>query len=516
MERKIVEGLQCGKGVNQISRELKVGKRRVILTRAKACEAGYLDGRNKLPPYPENIFLEEDDKRAYKSSVHWITLNAHKEWIKERLLSGWHAVTVFEELPIEVQVPRSSFYRFLTRHRLQEKGRSLRRVIPEIVHLPGEALLIDWGFLWYVEEEGKRIKLWAFVGVLGYSRHLVVRLMTKCAQEYTLKALEEMYQELQGVPHRTTSDNPKVFSLKASKYEPLIHPVYERFANHYGTIIECLPPKDPQKKGKVERPIPYVRRLLEGYRGDKNNVGEIQEYLNKKLVLANERKHGTTGERPIDRFLKEEQCALKPLPALAYDVEQYHETTVRIDGHVRFSGKYYSVAEEYIRKTVTILGNSRQVSIYHEGTLIEVHERLTERGRSKSTKQHHLKPWERIRDNEEGLRAIAAKIGPSVEVVVHEILKKGDGYVDLRKIWGILSLNKKFSNSDIDAACTHALSCNCISYRDICFFLEATKEELQAQEHFQSLPRSKFQHSMSEYSQQLLHLKTTKGDTYEH
>jgi len=119
------------------------------------------------------------------------------------LLGGWHAVTVYEELP--VKVARSSFYRFLTRHKLNDRGRAFRRVVPEIVHLPGEALLIDWGYLWMVEESGKRVKLWAFIGILGYSRYLVVRLMTGCDAARTLSELGGMYQELGGVPLRTTS-----------------------------------------------------------------------------------------------------------------------------------------------------------------------------------------------------------------------------------------------------------------------------------------------------------------------
>ena len=52
-ERKIVERLRLGAGVNEICRELKVGKRRVKTTRERAIEAGYLNGTRELPPYPE-------------------------------------------------------------------------------------------------------------------------------------------------------------------------------------------------------------------------------------------------------------------------------------------------------------------------------------------------------------------------------------------------------------------------------------------------------------------------------
>jgi len=189
MERKIVQGLIAGRGVNELARELGVGKRRVIYVRAKADEAGYPNGRVELPPYPEALFADEPDGRSNRGSAVWSELELHRDWICERLKAGWHAVTVFEELPIKV--PRSNFYRFLERHQLSEVGREVRRVVPEIIHEPGEALLVDWGYLWTVEHQGKRKKLWVFAGVLfvgvlfagvlGYSRYLVARVMISYA-----------------------------------------------------------------------------------------------------------------------------------------------------------------------------------------------------------------------------------------------------------------------------------------------------------------------------------------------
>jgi hypothetical protein len=514
MDRKIVQQLMLGSGLNRIVRELCVSKHRVLRVRAQADECGYLDGSRELPPYPEALFPEVVDGRTERTSAVWRELGNYLPWIRERLEAGWHAVTVFEELPC--RVPRSNFYRFLQRHRLNDIGKSLRRVVPEIVHEPGEALLVDWGYLWTIEEDGKKRKLWVFLGVLGYSRYLVARAMTSCDLEETLWQLSSMYEELGGVPSRTTSDNPKVFALKADRYEPVLNPAFERFAAHYGTLIECLPPRDPEKKGKVERPMPYIRRLLEPYPGDRNDAAAIQAYLTAKLVIANARKHGTTHERPCERFRNEEQPALKPLPVLPFEREEYHEGTVRLDGHVRFQGKYYSVDERYIRKSVTVIGNSRQVLIYQAGTLIETHERLVDRSRSKATKRHHLKPWERVCDNPEGLKGLAAKIGEYALIVVEEILRKGDGFIDFRRIWGILSLDKKYSSEEINAACKHALFNEDFSYRAILRLIEETREERSPDAVPAPLPRGKFQRDLSEYTQLLFHFNNNKGDIYEH
>jgi len=58
---------------------------------------------------------------------------------------GWHAITVFEELP--VKAARSSFYRFLEHHELEPRRHWQFHAIPEIIRKPGEALLVDWGKL---------------------------------------------------------------------------------------------------------------------------------------------------------------------------------------------------------------------------------------------------------------------------------------------------------------------------------------------------------------------------------
>jgi hypothetical protein len=183
---------------------------------------------------------------------------------------------------------------------------------------------------------------------------------------------------------------------------------------------------------------------------------------------------------------------------------------------VRFDGKYYSVSETYIHKPVTVIGNSKQISIFYAGKLIEVHEKLLDRLRSKSTKPHHLKPWEQACSNPDGLRGEALKIGPYVERVVHIVLKNGNGFIDFRRIWGILSLNKKYSNHEIDTACEEALAYDETSSKAIERFIIRSREELAILEPSltESAPAGKFQRDLTEYSQMLLNLKP--GGTYEH
>jgi transposase len=112
-----------------------------------------------------------------------------------------------------------------------------------------------------------------------------------------------MFNEAGGVPKKLTSDNPKCFSTEASKFEPILNPGFERFCSHYGVIAEMLPPADPEKKGKVERSVSYIRRLYEAY-GEFVSIEDSQKYLDKKVAIANERKHGTTRLRLLMSFCR--------------------------------------------------------------------------------------------------------------------------------------------------------------------------------------------------------------------
>lgn len=252
MDRKIVERLRIGDGTNKIARELSISKKRVVEVRRLAAERGYLDSSAPLPAFPEVLFPEVVDGRSRRAAPTDEELEPCREWIQERLESGWYPITVWEELP--VSVPRSNFYRFSNRYKLRKKGERYR-TIPEIVSAPGESLQLDWGKLRSVEINGKRRTLWMLVGVLGYSRYMMVRLVWRSDVETTLYAIKSMFEELEGVPLKITTDNPKCLSILASYYEPLLNPVAEHFASHYSCIIECLPPRQPQLKGKVERQI---------------------------------------------------------------------------------------------------------------------------------------------------------------------------------------------------------------------------------------------------------------------
>jgi hypothetical protein len=486
LDRSILERLLLGRGVEKIAQECAVGKRRVREVREKAIAHGYLDLKGKgagptvapLPPHP--LFPDPVDGRSLRTSPQDEVLTERLEWIKDRLKAGWSPITVFEEIG-DPSVGRSSFYRFLSRHSLHDMGKHYRSptLITPIIHTPGEALILDWGKIRDVTDpaSGRRRVLWGFVGVLGHSRYLMVRLVWTNDVPTTLAAIESMLQELGGVPRRLTSDNPKCFALEADEYDPLLNPALSRFAAHYSFLMECLPPADPQKKGKVERMMPFVRRLFEAYPKEFVSLEHAQEHINRRVAIANERRHGTTCQKPIQAYLEREVATLKALPPLAYEREEVAYPTVRKDGHVRFANKYYALADEHIGKDVVVIATESQIAIYDRGRLLELYDRIIDPNTTHATKDHLSKPWQKIEEQNAGLLALASKIGPHAEEFVRATLSRGEGFVDTRIIWGFLSLDKTYSRDSINQAAGIALEMNQLSSRLVERLIKLTHEK---------------------------------------
>ena len=523
MDRKILEKLGEGIGVKSICRHFKVGKDRVRTVRAKGIEFEYLNsngngfGPVKIPAVPENVFQDFVDGRNLKTSAADKILLDKKDWIIDRLTASWSPITIFEELK-NVEVSRSSFYRFILRHDLERINKKSIKVSGPIIHVPGEALILDWGKIKDVIDKttGETRALWAFIGVMGFSRYMMIRLVWTNSVEVTMDAIEGMLREIGGVPRKLTSDNPKCFAIKADKFDPILNPSFERLANHYGFRVECLPPRDPKKKGKVERMVPYARRLFEAFNCDHFQLENAQEYINKKCILANERRHGTTDLKPVEVFLTEEVGQLKSLPELGYEKEEIAYPIVRKDGFVRFANKYYAVSDGHIDKEGVVLGSKSRVSIYINGVLVETYDRIKDKHQTHAIQDHLRKPWQRIEENNKGYINQARRIGPHCEALIKTLILRGDGFVYTRILWGVLSLEKKNYPIDlIDQACGDAYDLGNFSSRYIekiiieTLKLKHLKEKLESHK---PMP-TKYTGQGNEYSRHIENLVSKKTDT---
>jgi hypothetical protein len=91
-----------------------------------------------------------------------------------------------------------------------------------------------------------------------------------------------------------------------------------RFAAHWGFRIRACRPYRAKTKGKVERPIGYVRQSFFYARAFLNDVDLNAQALFWLGHTANVRRHRTTGEGPRLRFERDERMLLKTLAPRPY------------------------------------------------------------------------------------------------------------------------------------------------------------------------------------------------------
>ena len=126
------------------------------------------------------------------------------------------------------------------------------------------------------------------------------------------------------MPTTIVPDNLKSAVIRAAfgvDQEPALNRSYRELARYYGFRIDPTPPRSPEKKGRVESAVRYVKTSFLATFG-RCESAEDREHDAPKLAAAlarwvdetaNQRIHGTTGKRPAEAF-EHERSALLPLP----------------------------------------------------------------------------------------------------------------------------------------------------------------------------------------------------------
>ena len=156
----------------------------------------------------------------------------------------------------------------------------------------------------------------------------------------------------------------------------MVQPSFADFADHWGFEACACPPYWPRAKGKVERAVGYIKTsFLEGR--SFTDLDDLNAQLRFWLAtVANVRRHGTTGERPVDR-LAEDQAAMLGL-VTPYPKVEVEKRLADWDSRISFRGVRYSVDPRILgaRRGTPVevhLGADERLRIHHEGQLVGEH-----------------------------------------------------------------------------------------------------------------------------------------------
>ena len=267
------------------------------------------------------IETEQLDRDVSNESVHYgprasvpTKLDAYKGIIVSRLADypELTAMRLFEE------IKASGYAGCYTQ--VKEYVRKVRPRAPEepVVRFEtppahqGQVDFADFRLPW-----GKR---YAFLVVLGYSRVLWLQFFTRQTMPHVFEGLEAAFSFFGGVPHELLFDQMKAVITKderAAGGRVTENAEFLRFAHHWDFRVRACRPYRAKTKGKVERPVSYVRSSFfygRTFTSDEDLNHQARHWLDH---VANVRTHGTLKERPVDRF-EQERDLLRPLASRPY------------------------------------------------------------------------------------------------------------------------------------------------------------------------------------------------------
>jgi len=240
----------------------------------------------------------------------------------------------------------------------------------------GQQLQVDFGEK-KVSVAGQLVKVYLLVAVLSFSRRLFVRAFLAERGDDWREGIAAAFVHFGGVPLEVLVDNARPLVLEHDTRAGTVrfHPAFVEFCRDWDVTAKACRPYRARTKGKTESGVKYVKRnALAGRQFD--TFAQLESHLVQWMRQADERVHGTTYERPLERFEREEKAALRPLPTRPLPRRQQRlKRKVANDALVDVDTVRYSVPHRLVRQSVEVAVGEEQVRIFHAGELVATHPR---------------------------------------------------------------------------------------------------------------------------------------------
>lgn len=161
----------------------------------------------------------------------------------------------------------------------------------------------------------------ALLVVLGYSRLLWLRFYRRQTMKTLFQGLESAFAQFGGVPKELLFDQMRSVVITDDRLNEgglVVNTEFLRFAAHWEFRPRACRAYRAKTKGKVERPIRYLRQSFFYGRTFLNDADLNDQAARWLDETANVRRHRTLGESPKLRFERDERAALQPLAGRPY------------------------------------------------------------------------------------------------------------------------------------------------------------------------------------------------------
>jgi len=342
-------------------------------------------------------YLDEATVPVYKKINRQSKLDAY-----QGLIEGWLSQQDYQASRIHELLQCQGFdgsYDIVQRYVKKLKERRDRVAYVRFETMPGQQAQVDFADFQVIEPDGTTKTVYVFIMALGYSRHKYVEFIEDCTMPNFLACHQHAFGFFGGVPAEILYDNMKNVIIKRLIGKIQWNKTFEAFCIHYGYKPLVTPPYSPWAKGKVERPIHYVRnRFWAGYIF--HNIiranSDVRQWINH---VANRRIHGTTKERVEDRFNRERPF-LGALPRQSFDISEKVYRKVQKDCQIAFDGNRYVVPHEYTGEKVLLKIRDGILRVFDDEIMVTAYRIPDGKGQTLA----HPRFYQRLRADQEQLR----------------------------------------------------------------------------------------------------------------
>ncbi len=473
--QEVIRLHRLGASARRIARQLSMGRDTIRGYIEVLSKAALLDGPvDELPELDRLRALVIDKGAASEAQQQTSSVAAFKDEIVRLRAKDAGPTSIHDHLRVnqpDYAGSLSAIKRLCLRLERDEGPKAVDVAIP-VETAAGEIAQVDFGYAGkrYDKRRGVLRKSWVFVMTLCFSRRMFCELVFDQKIETWVRLHVRAFEYFGGVPRVIVPDNLKSAVIRAAfaiDDDPVIQRTYRELARHCGFQIDPAPPRSPEKKGKVEISVRYVKGnfLLtwESIDIDQDNLA-LRRWLKE---VADQRIHGTTSRRPIDLFEEVERAALLPLPKGRFELVVWKHARVHTDSHVQIDGAFYSVPWRFLHQELWVRCSEHSIWIYHEDELVWTHARVA-RG-TRSLVQEHLPEHRRdLRHrSREHWTLRAKKLGVEVERLVETVFGRDDVLLSLRRVQAIVTHLETFPATRANAAAKRALHFECTDYRGI-------------------------------------------------
>jgi transposase len=269
--------------------------------------------------------------------------------------------------------------------RLRPRGH--REVFLTLDFSPGEAMQVDWAdFGFALPGVPRRVS--AFVAVLCYSRRIYIEFTVSQTMGSFLRCMERCLRFNGGTTLADIFDNMKTVVTSHTQFATVFNPRFLEYASARGFAVRACNVRKGNEKGRVERPIGFVRRRFWPGRRFRDLLDLNTQATQWRDDFANGRVHEITGKVPELVFEHEEKRLLKPIPQTPFNTDDVEGMGVTKMFRVTFDRNRYSVPWRLASQQVIVRADDDSVTVFLETKTVAQHRRSWDVGQDFELPSH--------------------------------------------------------------------------------------------------------------------------------